>query len=380
VSYDPFSRETQLDPYPGYRWLLEHAPVYFNPDGGFYALSRHADVQAAFRDWRTFSSSAGVTLDALLEITGPSFLTMDPPRHELLRELVRDPFRPKAIAELEARVAEHAANLLDELGDEADLVAELASRLPVLVICDLMGFPTADEPALRQLSDLVLERVPDETSTPRAARDAALEMRAYFAEHLARRRRDGGDDLVTRLALAEGLTEDEQIGISFLLFEAGNSTTKSLLANALLLLAEHPAEREWLEANPAGTPGAIEEILRFESPVQNMGRVTTAPVELHGETIPAGARVLLVIGAANRDPRVFPDPDRFDLARAPRRTLAFGEGIHHCLGAPLARLEARVALRLFLERVASHEVLELERFHDVTQRNLKRLRARLVAA
>jgi hypothetical protein len=201
-------------------------------------------------------------------------------------------------------------------------------------------------------------------------------MRAYFADHLARRRRDGGDDLVASLAAAE-LPEEEQIGISFLLFEAGNSTTKSLLANALLLLGEHPVERAWLAANLDAMPGAIEEILRFESPVQNMGRVSTAPVELYGETIPAGARVLLVIGAANRDPRVFPDPDVFDLARAPRRTLAFGEGIHHCLGAPLARLEARVALRLFLERVASHEVLELERFHDVTQRNLKRLRVRL---
>lgn len=219
--YDPFSGAIHEDPYPAYREPLECFPLYRNESHGFWALSRFDDVQAAFRDWRRYSSAGGVTADALLEITGPSFLTMDPPRHDLLRDVVKDMFRPSEIARLEARV--------------------------------------------------------------------------------------------------------------------------------------------------------VEELLRFESPIQNMARTTSVAVDVHGQTIPAGSRALLLIGAANRDPRVWVDPDRRVLAREPRRHLAFGDGIHHCLGAPLARLEGRVALSSLVERFPEYVVSELERFHDVSQRNLKRL-------
>jgi cytochrome P450 len=374
--YDPFSLETQLDPYPAYAQLLEHEPIYLNPERGFYALSRFADVQAAFRDWERFSSAGGVTVDDLLEITGPSFLTIDPPRHDALRDILKVPFRPGQIAELADAVRAHVDALVAELDDEVDVVEAFAQRLPVRVICDLMGFPVEDETMLRRWSDLILERLPDDDRTPEAARGAAAELRGYFLAQLAARR-PGDDDLVGLVAAGqvdgEPLPEEEQVGICFLLFEAGNSTTKSLLANAVHLLAAHDGERAWLLANPDRIAGAVEEILRFESPVQNMGRIAARDVELHGVTIPEGARVLLLIGAANRDPEVFESPDRLDLSRQPIRNLAFGDGIHHCIGAPLARLEARVALPALLARFPNYAVVELERYHDVTQRNLKRL-------
>jgi hypothetical protein len=375
--YDPFSLETQLDPYPSYARLLEHEPVYRNTERGFYALSRYADVQDAFRDWETYSSAGGVTVDDLLEITGPSFLTSDPPRHDALRDILKSSFRPKQIATLADSVRTHVGALLADLGDEVDVVEAFAQPLPVRIICQLLGFPLADEPMLRRWSDLVLERLPDDDRTPAAARRAAAEMRSYFVAQLDERRRTRADDLVGLVAHARvdgtNLPQEEQIGICFLLFEAGNSTTKSLLANSVYLLAEHPAQREWLRAHPNRIDGAVEEILRFESPVQNMGRIVSRTVVLHGATLPAGARLLLLIGAANRDPRVFAAPDSLDLSRRPLRNLAFGDGIHHCLGAPLARLEARIALPALLARFPAHTVVELERFHDVTQRNFKKL-------
>jgi cytochrome P450 len=251
--------------------------------------------------------------------------------------------------------------------------------LPVLVICDLLGFPAADAPTLKSWGDAILERVPDDDSTPKPAREAAALMRAYFEEQIGARRRRGadGDDLVSVLlrGRVDGgpLTPDELIGHCFLLFIAGNATTAALIGNGTLVLAGYPDERARLVADPALGEQAVEELLRFESPVQNMARATTREVGLHGTTIPAGARVLLLIGAANRDPRSFPDPDRLDLGRRIRRHVAFGEGIHHCIGAPLARLEGRVALGSLVELYPDYEVVEVERFRDVTERSLSRL-------
>jgi hypothetical protein len=379
--YDPFSSATQDDPYPSYAALLETAPVYRNEERDFFALSRFDDVQAGFRDWQTFSSRGGVTVDELLAITGPSLLTTDPPRHDRLRDVLKHVFHPRAIATLEPVVERAVDTLLAEVEPQSDVdvVAVLAKRLPVRVICELLGFPAADAPILKGWGDAILERVPDDHSTPQPAREAAGLMRAYFEDQIAARRRGGagGEDLVSVLlrgrVAGEPLTGDELVGHCFLLFIAGNATTAALIGNGTLVLARHPAERARLAADARLGEQAVEELLRFESPVQNMGRTTTRDVDLHGTTIPEGSRVLLLIGAANRDPRAFDEPDRLDLGRRIRRHLAFGEGIHHCLGARLARLEGLIALRALVERFPGYDVAEVERFRDVTERSLARL-------
>lgn len=378
--YDMFSYEIQEDPYPTYRELLDRHPLYHNPGRGFWALSRFADVQAAFRDWRTFSSGEGVNFDDMRSVTGPHMLDMDPPRHDDLRDIVKTAFAPKQIAALEPRISHYVTQLcagLLETGT-ADLARGLAKRLPVMVICHILGLPLEDEIMLKRWSDAILERAPDDHRLPPRALAAADEMREYFRGALAERQARPRDDLMTRLVEAringQPLAEAELLGFCFILFEAGNSTTTSLLANGLLVLSRYPEQRAWLADNlEQQLARAIEELLRFEAPVQNIGRVTVCDVELYGQVIPRGSRVALLIGAANRDERVWEDPDLLDLARAPKRHLSFGEGIHHCIGAPLARLESKVALEHLLRHVPEYEVLSYERFHDSNQRGLASL-------
>ena len=377
--FDPFSHSVQEDPYPVYEALLEHAPVYRNEKRGFWALTRYEDVLAGARDWQRLSSGAGVRVDDLLALAGPSVITMDPPRHDVLRHVVRPAFQLSAVADLEDVVEGIARSLVSTLedGDEVDLAADFAKRLPVLTICHLMGLPAEDAAMLKGWGDDLIECTTEGGGTSRAAYEAAGALRAYFSAQLDERRRRPRQDLIGRLAAAdldgEALSPDEEIGMCNLLFEAGNSTTTSLIGNGLLALAEHPDQRAALAGNPALLPRAIEELLRYDAPVQNQLRVSTEPLELHGVEIPAGDSVMLVLGAANRDPRAWQDPGSLILDREPKRNLAFGEGIHHCLGAPLARLEARVALRVLLERMPAYDVIEVERFHDVTLRMLKRL-------
>jgi cytochrome P450 len=371
--YDPFSHGFQEDPYAIYRTLLEGAPVYRNEERDFWALSRFDDIQQACRAWELYSSSAGVRVDDLLEIAGPSILTMDPPLHDVLRNVVRESFQLRALAALEDEVTRIAEELIDGLAgdDEIDLAGGFAKRLPVLVMCGLMGVPGEDAARLKGWGDDLLECA-DGTGTTDHARAAATSLRAYWSQQLADRRRSPSDDLIGWLAQAD-LEPDQEIGMCNLLFEAGNSTTGGLVGNAMHALAEHPEQRALLTSDLDQLPQAIEEILRFDSPVQNQMRLCTADTELHGVAIPEGSAVMLVLGAGNRDPRAWHEPEKLLLDRPVKRNLAFGEGIHHCLGAPLARLEGRVALRLLLTRWPDFEVVEAERFHDVTLRTFKHL-------
>jgi cytochrome P450 len=364
LEYDPFTREVQENPYPLYEAMLERAPVAHTEKHGFWTLCRFEDVQAAARDWKTFSSDEGVDLDYMAKLMcGPGdFLDYDPPRHDHLRDIIRRRFTPKAFEALTPRIQEVVDELIDELIERGggDVVADLASPTPIRVVTALLGFPQEDLPLLTDLQAKSITRTPGELRLPKVALDATAELRNYFADAAAARRRKPTDDVITDMVTKKAgdrhLTEPEIIGMCFLLWIAGFDTTRSLIANAVQLLDEYPDQRAILVRDPERTRESIEELLRYETPVQNTARTTQTDVTLHGVTIPAGARVALMLGAANRDPRRWDNPNVLDFDREAKRHIAFGEGIHFCLGGPLARLEGRIAIKTFLERVPDYEV------------------------
>jgi len=362
VEFDPYSRECMEDPYPVYRELLADAPVYRSERRDFWAVSRHADVQRCARDWETFSSREGVDLSGSVGLAGPGgFLDMDPPRHDQLRHVVRDRFTPKAVKSLEGTVREFVQSVSEDVvaRGSCDIAQDLARPLPLRLICTLLGFPAADDVRLGAWFDAMVRRVPGTSAIPSEATSAASEMRAYIDRAATDRLRHPRDDVLTTLVGAErdgGLSPQERTGICVLLFLAGISTAAGLISTSLYLLATDLEQRARLIESPEIIPAAVEELLRFVSPVQALARVTTRPAEIAGVSVPEGARVLLVHAAANRDPRRFEDPDRLDLLAAPQRNLAFGEGIHFCLGAHLARLQTRVVLETLLPMMPAYRL------------------------
>ena len=385
LEFDPYAYECHEDPYPLYARLRAEAPAYRNEALGFWALSRHADVLAAFKDWETFSSRCGVSLDvdAFHERaeTTMSFLAMDPPRHDRLRALVSRGFTPRRVQALEPRIRAMSATYLDacvERGD-CDFIRDFAGRLPMDVISELLGVPEADRAQLRAWAELVVHREDGVRGLPAAAAASALRMLHYFGEMLADRRRRSRDDLTGALLAAEidgdRLSDREIIGFLFLMIVAGNETTTKLLGNALYWLWRNPGERDRLRADPTLVPRWVEETLRYDNSTQALARILNRDVELHGETLRAGERVVLLLGSANRDERVFPDPDRFDLLRDTRASLAFGQGTHFCLGASLARLEGCVALEELWKRMPDYEIdpAGLVRVHSVNVRGFAAL-------
>jgi cytochrome P450 len=388
LDYDPYAYAIHEDPYPTYAWLRAEAPLYRHPTHGFWALSRHRDVIEAFRDSETFSSAHGVSLDPAA--SGPhahrtmSFLAMDPPMHGRMRGLVSRGFTPRRVAELEPRIRELAIEHLDaalEQSDSFDLIGAFAGKLPMDVISELIGVPQADRAELRRLADLLVHREEGVTDVPPSGVDAALRLAGYYAEMIAERRRARTDDLTSALIDAEvdgdRLTDDDIISFLFLMVVAGNETTTKLLANAWYWVWKFGVHQRAL-SETARIPVWVEETLRYDTSSQMLARVTTREVELYGQTIPAGDRVLLLVGSANRDETVFTDPDRYDLDR-PERELqqiaSFGFGRHFCLGASLARLEARVALEEAAARIADYDVDEpgATRVHSVNVRGFATL-------
>jgi cytochrome P450 len=386
--YSPYAYEIHEDPYPTYARLRDEAPVYRNEAAGFYALSRHADVVEAFRDNTRFSSAHGVSLDPAA--SGPhahrtmSFLAMDPPMHGRMRGLVSRGFTPRRVAEMEPRIRELTRQHLDVALEKGsfDFIADLAGKLPMDVISELIGVPAADRAELRRLSDLLVHREEGVDDVPPAGVEAALSLVTYYADMLAQRRARRTDDLTSALLDAEidgdHLTDDEIMGFLFLMVVAGNETTTKLLGNAWYWAWRNPDERAKPFAEPARIPDWVEETLRYDTSSQMLARTTTAPVELHGTVIPEAARVVLLVGSANRDERVFSSPDRYDLDRPDsemQQIASFGFGRHFCLGASLARLEARVCLEELVARVADYDVdpAGIERVHSVNVRGLAAL-------
>jgi cytochrome P450 len=391
VEFDPYAYAVHEDPYPFYRALRDEAPAYRNESLGFWALSRHADVLAAFKDVDTFSNRHGVSLDldAFHERadTTMSFLAMDPPRHTRMRALVSRGFTPRRVAELEERVREIARGHLDACAERGacDFIGDFAGKLPMDVVSELLGVPASDRATLRTWADLVVHREEGVQGMPPAAGAAALRMLHYFTEMLARRSRSPGDDLTGALLAAEiggdRLSEREVIGFLFLMVVAGNETTTKLLGNALYWLWRNPEERAKVAADPALVPRWVEETLRYDNSTQALARLVARDVELHGEKLRCGEKAVLLVGSANRDERAFPEPDRYDVLRNTSRSLAFGQGTHFCLGAALARLEGRVALEELGRRFPRFEIEPegIARVHSVNVRGFAALPVRLRA-
>ena len=361
--YDPFGIDVHRDPYAVYRVLRDEHPVYHNPARGFWALSRFDDVQAAARDWETFSNAAGVSPGDYAHFFGEGdLLEADPPEHTRLRGLLRHRFSAASLKSMEGSIRSHTEQLIESLLDSSapDLALGLARPLPARVVTDLLGLPTADSESLFDLFEQMMYRPPGEEHPSAAARAALKTMQEYLLAEVALRHKGQGDDLLSDIAageLAGTIRPQEVAGICTLLVVAGLETTSNLIGSSLRLIADNPQQRALLIGDPSLLPRAVEECLRFESPLQFHARKTTRDVQLHHSWIPADEWILLLFGSANRDERRFSDPDQFDILREVTRHLAFGDGIHHCVGAPLARLEARIALGLVLERAPNYELL-----------------------
>jgi cytochrome P450 len=383
VAWDPLVQPE--DPYPLYRRLRDEAPVYWNADREMWALSRFDDIHSAARDWETFSSSAGGTgNDAddgyqLFEPAGDVAGT-DPPLHTRLRGALRMAFSPSQIRMRFEDPVRHRANaLIDVFADtgRADLARAFARPLPAHMIFTWLGFPDADHAQLQEWFARMLDRVTGQRALPASALAARDNMRVYLEAAAADRRRTARDDLLGFLVAAQAdgqLSGDEVIGGCMLLFMAGITTTSGLISNSLLNLDRFPDQREMLRREPGRLPVAIEELLRYDAPIQTLVRTTTRDVQVNGSTIPAASRVNLIWASANRDERRWADPDRLDITRDPQRHVAFGEGIHHCLGAPLARLEGRIALEELFKRIPEYAVSgRIVRISTPTDRALENL-------
>jgi cytochrome P450 len=362
MHFDPYDPATQADPYPVYQELRDHRPVAHNEERGFWALSRFEDVLTAAHDPARFCSGQGITLEGQARGPFPNLITLDDPRHGELRKLVARGFTARPVSAFEGRVRDLAGSLIDDFAGDGsvELVAALTGPLPMIVVGDLIGVDPDDRERFRAWADALVHQDVRRPETVQAGREAGAAIGEYFAGIIAERRSRRRDDLVSQLldATVGGphLADEEVLGFCFLIIVAGTETTTNLIGNGTLALATHPNERSKLLADRSLVASAVEEMLRWDSPVQGLARTTTCDVELHGTVIPEGERVQLLFGAANRDEREFEAPDRFDVGREIERHVAFGHGVHYCLGAALARLEGRVVFEELLARIPDWHV------------------------
>ena len=364
---DPYSYEFHEDPYPYYKRLRDEAPLYRNDEMNFWALTRHADVHRGFRNSTELSNKLGVSLDPISRTPEAyrtmSFLAMDDPAHLRLRTLVSKGFTPRRIRELEARVLELTREHLDTAlqNESFDYITEFAGLLPMDVISELVGVPHEDRQRLRALADQVMHRDDGVTDVPEAALVAAMDLLVYYADMVKQRRKQPTDDLTSALLEAEidgdRLGDDEIMAFLFLMVVAGNETTTKLLGNAIYWAGANPDQLATVLADHSRVPLWVEETLRYDTSSQILARVVVDDIEFHGTTLRDGDTLLLMPGSAHRDERVFDDPDEFRIGRdIGSKLLSFGSGAHFCLGAHLARMEARVALNELLLNINGFEV------------------------
>lgn len=356
VVYDPFDPELWRDPYPLYERLREEDPVHYVEQRGFWVLSRFAEVFAAATDGATFSSAQGLTFEedeiAKLGLT-PTLVMMDRPRHTVFRRLVNQMFTPRTVAGREAAVREFARAAIESMAEagEADLVAELATPLPSLVVAEYLGVPASDRDVFGTWSGAIVQA--NAAGNVLGAHDAVSDLYRYFTELIAWRRDNPGDDMLSVLMSAQidgrPVSLDEMLGFCFVMIAGGNDTASGLIGGTAAALTEYPDERRRLIADPGLVPGAVEELLRYTSPVQGLSRTTTTAIDIDGVAIPAGCKVHLLFASANRDPQEFgPTAATVDVGRRIPRALHFSSGPHHCIGAAAARLEGRVVIEELL--------------------------------
>jgi cytochrome P450 len=386
VEYNPFARDTQTNPYPVYQWLRDEAPVYHNEEIGFWALSRFDHVLNAHLDPGTFVSGHGVTIEGY-DQHNDTLIGRDEPSHGWHRKLVSRLFTPRAISELEPKVRAIAAGVLDDARDagEIDIVAEFSTHLPMMVIAEMLGLPVETREELRHLSDAILDRTDadDQGTITEATQRAMGAVMVLLMQIVDEKSRNLGDDIASLLLTATVRDDDgnevalthEQVAFRLLeLTIAGHETTAKLIANGVVALDWYPDQRAELVADPSLIPNAVEEMLRWDPPSHYQGRWVERDVTLHGVTIPADSRVVLITGAANHDERVFENPEYFDIHREIERHVGFGFGIHLCVGAALARLETRIAFEELLRRYPNYELRQpMKRAYSSNVRGLSNL-------
>jgi cytochrome P450 len=367
VYYDPYDLEINRDPYPTFRRMREEAPLYYNEQHDFYAVSRHDDVARGLGDRTTFLSSRGNILELIksgIEMPPGLVIYEDAPTHTIHRKLVSKMFTPKTVASLEPKIRAFSAACLDPLvgTNRFDLIAEFAAQMPMRVIGMLLGIPEGDQEHIRDRSDANLRVAPGKAMK---FKQDNIVRGGVFADYLDWRVDNPSDDIMSELLHTEfvdetgtqrRLTRGEILAYVQVVAGAGNETTTRLIGWTAKVLAEHPDQRRELVQDRSLISNAIEEILRYETPAPHIGRYVALDAEFYGQSVPAGSAILFVAGAANRDSRVYSDPDRFDIHRKVSSPLTFGVGAHFCLGAALTRLEGRVALDELLTRFPEWDV------------------------
>jgi cytochrome P450 len=389
VSFDPFAPDVIADPYPHYRVLLDGAEPHHSQARDLWVLSRYEHVRSAARAHDRLSSAEGI---AYARFALPMMITLDPPDHTRLRRVVSRDFTPRAIESWRGMVERIVEGLVDDAlaRRHVDLATLACAPLPIMAIASVMGIPSEDHAEFKQWSDGVVEgfKLADEANLNAESTERILasirSLHAYFHALFEARRQQPRDDLVSTLMTpkdGEALSADELFWFCFLLLVAGNETTTNLLGNLLLALLSEPSQLAQLRQRPELIPSAVEEGLRYDPPLQGFFRTATAPYRVASTDIPEGERVLLLFAAANRDPRQWTEPDRFDVTRQPGDHLAFGSGIHFCLGAPLARLEVASFLRHLLDRTRSIELAgDVVRTRNPTIRGVEQLPVELIPA
>jgi cytochrome P450 len=380
--FDPFDPANFEDPYPAYVTMRNEHPVYrreipnYQVFPHYWMLSRAEDVNDAALDPKTFSSAKGTLIDIDVSLLPLNLFHMDPPRHDVLRRTLSRVLTPSRVAALEPFIREHVTALIDEFKDagRVDATTGFAQLVPSVVVCQLMGLPVEDQQLFLKWN---LDTLGGADFTSPAALQAYAQMEEYWKQLVVGRHGNWTDDLVSHIFRAveedkADLTDEEIWGFCSLLHDASQNTTLNMIANGVIVLGRHPDARRRLKEDPSLWGNALEELLRYVSPVQGLARATTRDVELHGVTIPEGDQVLLLYGSANHDEREFDDPETFDIDRKIARQWTFGQGIHYCMGAAVAKLETRIALQGMVETLGDWEVDEagIERSQLVPTRGL----------